>query len=166
MSRDAELEGLLSCFDDQASDMVALTKRIGVDAMRVVCEVLGMRKVHVPSFDGFVRATRRRVRDEELRVKYRGDNLGELAAQYDLSEERVLRIVSGKNVKRGSGEDRTKPLRASPVYHTRITAIAARTGAGMREVVDCALRIGLSAPDFDAELKTRYGRQRGTEGPA
>lgn len=148
------LNEALEWFDAEHSDMVALGKRLGAPAVRVVCEVFGGRKVHVPEFDNLVIALRREARDEEIKRKFRGNNLAELAHEYRLSARHVHRILHGDRSARLTQREITRGLRCGVDLYERVVSLAGEHHIGVRDVVDVALTIGLRSPELDDMLCT------------
>lgn len=145
---DGDLAETLECFDDNHSDMVLLGKKLGTGAVREICSLMGGRKVHVPEFDNLVWQLRRTVRDEEIRVKFRGNNLAELALAYGMSARQVHRILHGDRKKYVRDNERTKGLRTSCAHHARILALAQEHGMRVRMVVDRVLAAGFATLDL------------------
>lgn len=145
---DADLSETLECFGENHSDMVVLGKKLGTHAVREICGLMGGRKVHVPEFDNLVWDLKRAVRDEELRTKFRGNNLAELAMDYGMSARQVHRILHGDRKKYMRDHERTKGLRTSDKYHARIIALAEEHGMRVRMVVDRVLAAGFATLDL------------------
>lgn len=79
---------------EQCSDsdpVVALARRLGPELWDQVLEVAGGEKL--PEREWFWGSLWRRIRDEQLRAAFQGDNLEELALRFDLSTRQVRRIV-------------------------------------------------------------------------
>lgn len=86
---------LLNCYSEEhPSDLVQLGKQIGADNLNRVLSVLGGRNVYVPTGEQFWKGLYREIRNEEMRAKFRGNNIKELALEYDLDERQVRRIVN------------------------------------------------------------------------
>jgi hypothetical protein len=85
---------LLSAFDPDHSPLVELGQRIGPDALNCVLEVLGGEKRHVPTRENFWAAVQREIRDHEIRARFNGRNVRQLAAEYGLHWRMIYRIVS------------------------------------------------------------------------
>ncbi|WP_170142062.1 Mor transcription activator family protein [Thioalbus denitrificans] len=83
-------------FAPDHSPWVEIGQRIGVDALGVVLSRLGGEKVHVPTEDNFWACLERAVRDEEIRQRFRGWNMKELAAEYGVDTRHVRRILFGR----------------------------------------------------------------------
>lgn len=64
----------------------------GTLALRAVCEKWGGETCYIPSQTELFLA----VRNEEIRLRFRGDNYGELALIYKITERQVRRIVNGQ----------------------------------------------------------------------
>lgn len=86
-------DDLLGNFSDEHSDLVALGKRIGAEALQAVLEVFGGQKPHIPSAEDFWARLDREVRNERIRANFRGNNYAELAMAERLDERQVRRIV-------------------------------------------------------------------------
>lgn len=157
---DADLSETLECFADNHSDMVVLGKKLGTHAVREICGLMGGRKVHVPEFDNLVWDLKRTVRDEELRVRFRGNNLAELAQQYRMSARQVHRILHGDRKVYLRNHERTKGLRTSQAHHARMLALAQQYGLAVRHVVDAVIAAGLASVDLTATLAGAQARSQ------
>lgn len=85
---------LLSAFDPAHSPLVELGQRIGPEALNCVLEVLGGEKRHVPTRENFWASVQREIRDQEIRARFNGRNLHQLADEYHLHWRMIYRIVS------------------------------------------------------------------------
>lgn len=155
---DDDLTETLECFDERHSDMVALGKTLGAGAVREMCKLMGGRKVHVPEFDNLVWQLKRTVRDEELRAKFRGNNLAELAAEYRMSARQVHRILHGDRKIYLRDHERTAGLRTSRANHGRILALAQQHGLAVRQIVDTVIDAGLASTELTASLADAAAR--------
>jgi Mor family transcriptional regulator len=93
-----EVERLLSSIE-YGSEIVELGKVIGIDSLRVVLSMLGGpldMQVYIPSFDNFIAALRRQLRNNDIHDSYNGTpaSIGTLAARYGISNTRVRQIVA------------------------------------------------------------------------
>lgn len=84
---------ILESYGPDAGPMVRLARRIGPAAMDAVLEELGGERPALPEPDAFWRGLWRRMRDEQIRAQFRGNNLAELAQRHGLCERHVRRIV-------------------------------------------------------------------------
>lgn len=92
----SDKEKLLECYDDTApDDLLQLGKQIGVENLDKVLAVLGGGKCYIPTQEGFWGKLHRQVRDEEMKARFRGNNLTELCQDYQLGKRQVRRIVNG-----------------------------------------------------------------------
>lgn len=64
----------------------------GTLALKTVCEKWGGEAVYIPSKTEFFLIAR----NEEIILKFHGDNYEELALEYKLTERQVRRIVNGQ----------------------------------------------------------------------
>lgn len=87
---------LLAQFGPQHSKLVDLAHTLGVDGINRVLDTFGGEKVHIPTRDAFWDGLYRNVRDETIRAQFRGNNLGELAIEYRLTERQVRNILDKK----------------------------------------------------------------------
>lgn len=155
---DGDLADTLESFDAQHSDMVALGKVLGPGAVREICQLMGGRKVHVPEFDNLVWQLKRTVRDEEIRAKFRGNNLPELCFEYSMSARHVHRILHGDRKKYLRDHERTKGLRTSGANHARLVELARQYGLAVRQIVDAVIEAGLSSAGLGAALSLAAGQ--------
>lgn len=88
-------EDLLGRFAPAEDPLVDVGQRVGPDALDEILDALGGQKVHIPERESFWRRLERRLRNERIRAGFRGDNYGELAEQWSLSERQVRTIVDG-----------------------------------------------------------------------
>lgn len=82
---------LLEQYAPGDSPLIDLAKRFGPAAMDVVLDACGGE--WLPEKASFWAGLARRVRDEQIRTAFRGNNISELAALHGLSERQVRRIV-------------------------------------------------------------------------
>lgn len=157
---DADLSETLECFGENHSDMVVLGKKLGTHAVREICGLMGGRKVHVPEFDNLVWDLKRTVRDEELRTKFRGNNLAELAMDYGMSARQVHRILHGDRKVYLRNHERTKGLRTSQLFHARMLVLAQLYGVPVRQVVDAVIAVGLASAELSTTLAGAQARSQ------
>lgn len=128
---------LLSKFDVTYSDLVALGQRIGPDALNAVLETFGGQKIHVPTVTSFWSGLAREIRNEEIRARFRGNNLDELAHDYAMSEKQLRNVLARRGRKREGGVRSARAVIAcSTNKATSIRALAVRRGVSMRTCVD------------------------------
>ncbi len=84
---------ILEHYGPDAGPLVELAKRIGPAAMDHVLELLGGERPVIPEPESFWAGLARKIRDERIRGEFTGNNIGELAAKYELCERQVRRIV-------------------------------------------------------------------------
>lgn len=92
---DTPLDDLLVHFSPDHSAWVSVGHRIGGSALATLLEELGGTNLHVPTLEHFRLALWRRLRDEDIRARFRGNNYHEISADYGLSPRQIRNIVHG-----------------------------------------------------------------------
>ena len=91
--------GLLASKELKASrDVMA---RAAIEQVRILAHQLGGTQIYIPR--GTILG--RRDNNDRIRQEFKGNNYGELASRYDLSESRVRQVVKGAAKPRKRGQD-------------------------------------------------------------
>lgn len=147
---------LLGKFTDEFNPLVELGQRIGATALNGVLDVLGGLKPHIPTQDNFWQGLQRVVRDEEIRVKFNGNNYEQLAIDYELDPRQVRRIVNTQT-KTYRTPEKLKAVKVGPQHHALIDEYARQFGSSHHAVLDALLSIALEAGDVDERLRRHLG---------
>lgn len=152
LSKDERFE-LLGMFAEEYHPLVALGHRCGLTAMETVMDLLGGEKPHIPTSANFWRHLTLTARDEEIRLRFVGNNYRELAMDYGLDERHVRRIV-----RREAGG---VMLRAVEVADDRtedpVMRLAKRLGHSRAAVVEALAAIALGQPGVEELVKECLG---------
>lgn len=65
----------------------------GIPALEKLLETLGGNKVHIPKLRSFWAPRLAHLRNEELRARYNGANIPQLALEYGISQRMVRKIL-------------------------------------------------------------------------
>lgn len=155
---------LLGAFADEYSPFVRMAKALvaqlgpvdGVAAFEVALAELGGQKPHVPMAANFWHGLSREVRNEQIRARFDGRNLVELALEFDMGERYLRDIVAGGPKRYTAKTEPRHAVKISDAHHAACMAEAERWQATERQVVDLALRFALDSPEFEAVLKARF----------
>jgi Mor family transcriptional regulator len=66
-----------------------LARIVGIDRLLTLCEIFGGTNVYVPTKERILL----KIRNEEIRREFAGNNYGRLAAKYGLTERRIRQII-------------------------------------------------------------------------
>lgn len=147
---------LLDTFSDEHNEFVALGKRIGPDALNAVLETLGGQKPHVPTPTSFWSGLVREVRDEKVRARFRGNNIDELAQEFELSERHIRNILATSKQRRAvARSESTRPVQVSVSRYDAVAGLAAEYVVPMRTMIDALLDIALSLDPEISKMKLR-----------
>lgn len=148
---------LLEKFSSEFSPFVELAKRIGVANMNAVLETLGGEKPHVPKPASFWRGLELEVRNEEIRARFRGNNLAELALEYGIEERQLRNIVAGTRYVRHASKQPPRSIKLSEAQFVRVHDIAMQRDVSLRVAHDALIAIALSLPDLPRRLSKQLG---------
>ena len=152
-ARQAEL---LERFDDEFSEFVALGHRIGVDRLNAVLEHLGGMKPHVPTPAAFWTGLVREARNSEIRARFRGNNLEQLALEFDLSPRQLREVLRAKEKRYKPRSPTTRPVQLSGEHFDAVAGRARAHGVQMRTMLDAIVACALEDPRLDEKVRARF----------
>lgn len=159
LNNSTEQAELLERFDDDFSEFVALGKRIGPVALNELLEVFGGQKPHIPKANSFWRSLEVTVRNETIRTQFRGNNIEQLALEYELSERQLRNIVAGPRYVRYPTREPPRSLKLSEARFAHVQQVAARNGVTLRAAHEALMAIVLSLPDLQRRVADVLGQR-------
>lgn len=149
---------LLEIFDDDFSEMVALGKRIGPAALNSLLEIFGGQKPHIPTVHAFWRSLEVTVRNEEIRARFRGNNLRQLVLEYELSERQLRNIVAGERYVRPPLSAPPRSFKLSEARASQVQALAEGHHMTLRAMHEILIAVVLALPDLQQRVAAEIGQ--------
>lgn len=146
-------KALLAQFGDDYSPLVELIRRLGPEQGEVVLEVLGGTKPHIPTAVNFWGSLSREVRDEMIRVRFRGNNLAELISEFGLSERQLRYILHGATHHKKPQKSYDKTLKISMCNHETLTLLANDFDCSLKQISDAMVTVVAGRMDVLREIR-------------
>lgn len=157
--QDIDKQALLEKFGDEYNPFVAIGKLIGPDALGVVLRELGGQKPHVPTDENFYSSLCREARNKDMRAQFTGDNYGQLALDYDLTERMVRKIINTPKKSYARPPEAKVSAKLSLANGEAVADFAERFGVTNFAVLDVIVAQALAHCDIEGVLRERFGEQ-------
>jgi len=155
-----ELGQILSEFDPEYNQLVELGHQIGVEKLNTVLDIFGGEKPHIPMAKNFWAGLGRRVRDNQIKMDFKGNNHKDLAAEHGLKERQIRNILESKNKTYKRPEYILQSCKMQPDDHDIITALTNEfCGAAMHDILHEVIKEALKDSDLIKILNRKYGTQ-------
>lgn len=149
---------LLDKFDEGYSELVTFGHAHGPVALNGLLQLLGGQKKHIPKPSAFWDGLAREIRNEEIRLRFTGNNLADLSQDYDLTERQLREIVRTEPKRYARPTDPLCPAKLLPEKHEAIAVRASEYGVSRSSLLDAIINIAFDDPDFEDKLAARMDR--------
>jgi len=138
----------------------SVQQAIGGDVVEVllgaVFDVLGGQKPHIPTAPAFYGGLARTVRDEEIRARFKGNNLAELSEDTGLTTRQLRNIVAGRARQYKRPQEEKRPAKLTAGHYAAVNAISTQHMVPICQVLEVLLDVALSAPDIEQQLRAAF----------
>jgi len=164
MEQQTEKSEILNCFTDDFNPMVFLAKAAGADVAERFMEYCGGTKPHIPTKGNFWQSLETQVRDETIRTRFNGENYGQLALEYELSDRHIRNIVHKEQRPQFRQVDNAKALRFRPDVVETLNQVAARYGNNVSPaaVANVIVQAAAQLPEVKAALDAAFDTAQAT----
>lgn len=163
-----EINSLLTVYNDDYNQFVALGKTIGADKLMLVLEELGGQKPHIPTAESFHATLAREYRNNMIRHKFHPTQYGyqQLASEYSgfmglpgLTERHVRTIVHAQRKQYKRKPESYRPVKVHNDTHRTVLDRAQKYGTSIHVMMDTIVLLALGNEDVVKQLNKIFGEQ-------
>lgn len=129
---------------------------MGRQVLNAMFELWGGHKIHVPEGHAFYNLLARTARDEEIRAKFRGRNIAELAQDYELTTRQVRNIIASDARRYKRPQEAKRPAKLTANHHEKMEALAMEYTVPLCEVVEVLLDMALEQENLKEHLREKF----------